>query len=428
MSDPEPTPPAPPAPRAPSLGPRARVALAAGAAAAGLSQRLGRGRGGVIGGEVAHRIAPDLLARLSAGRAIALVSATNGKSTTSTLLAAAVETLGRTAFNTTGSNMETGLVTALANDRTAPYAVLEVDEAYLGPLAAATRPRVATLMNLSTDYLERGVRATRLARHWRETLAAAAAPLTVVANADDPLVTWAAQAATDVVWVAGAMWYRDVTELCRTCLVHLDRDGDRWWCARCGWARPEPAWSWDGELVRGPGGLVRSMGLELPGRAARSNALFALASAVAMGADPSAAADAIARVPGADGRYRPFRVGDHVVRLLLSKNPASWTEVVAYLEGAPGPTVFVIDSRGVGGKDCALIWEAPIEGLAGRPVVASGSRARDLALRLEVAGAIPTVVDDAVEAVRSLPPGEVTVAANYPAFLSLAQRFADLER
>ncbi|HSG86075.1 MAG TPA: hypothetical protein VLA23_07030, partial [Candidatus Limnocylindrales bacterium] len=82
------TPSPPPAAPPPGLDPRTRLALRAGRAAGWLSRRLGRGRGATVSGGVALAIDPHALERLSAGRAIALVSATNGKSTTSWLLAA----------------------------------------------------------------------------------------------------------------------------------------------------------------------------------------------------------------------------------------------------------------------------------------------------------------------------------------------------
>jgi hypothetical protein len=157
----------------PPLPLRSRAALAASRVAGALSTRLGRGRGTVIGGAIAERIDPGLLARLGRDRTTVFLSATNGKSTTAALLAAAVRaTLGRAVHNEGGSNMASGLIVALDADRDAGYAILEVDELYLGPLSRALQPRVITLMNLARDYLERGVRYKRLVRHWREAVAA----------------------------------------------------------------------------------------------------------------------------------------------------------------------------------------------------------------------------------------------------------------
>src|SRR3954469_438796 len=122
------------------------AALLAGRAASGLSRRFGKGRGSQVGGKLAYRLWPHTLDDLARGRHTLLVSATNGKSTTATLAAAAIGTLGTTAFNATGANMEEGLVVALDVDRSAPNAVLETDEAYLDVVVRAARPHAITLM------------------------------------------------------------------------------------------------------------------------------------------------------------------------------------------------------------------------------------------------------------------------------------------
>ena len=112
---------------------RAKVASSVSRTAAALSRAAGRGDGSVIGGWIGLKIDPDLLAHLAAGRAIALVSGTNGKTTTTRLTAAALGVLGPVATNSFGANMPTGHTSALAKAGATPYAVLEVDEHYLRP-------------------------------------------------------------------------------------------------------------------------------------------------------------------------------------------------------------------------------------------------------------------------------------------------------
>ena len=248
---------------------RTRGALAVGRLAAAASRAARRGHGGVVGGTVALRLDPDALRLLARGRTTALVSASNGKSTTAALLAAAVGRLGPTAYNENGSNMASGLVVALEAARHAPYAVLETDESYLGPVTRRRGRAAVALLNLSRDYLERGVRYKPLARHWRETLEAVDWPLTVVANADDPIVTWAARGAKDVVWVAGGDEWSEDGAICRDCIVRLRREGERWWCDSCGQERPEPGWRLVGDVAEGPGVSV-PLRLSVPGQDERA--------------------------------------------------------------------------------------------------------------------------------------------------------------
>src|ERR1041384_6669471 len=110
---------------------RAKVASSVSRTAAALSRAAGRGDGSVIGGWIGLKIDPDLLKNLAAGRAIALVSGTNGKTTTTRFTAAAMQVLGPVATNSFGANMPTGHTSALAKAGTTPFAVLEVDEHYL---------------------------------------------------------------------------------------------------------------------------------------------------------------------------------------------------------------------------------------------------------------------------------------------------------
>src|SRR5437870_4340722 len=93
--------------------------------------------------------------RAAAGRDLALVSGTNGKTTTRTLLVAALATREPVVSNGGGANLPTGLTAALATDRTSRLGVLEVDEPYLPQVVAAVRPRAVVLLNLSRDQLDR---------------------------------------------------------------------------------------------------------------------------------------------------------------------------------------------------------------------------------------------------------------------------------
>ena len=416
--------PDPPPDRSPARLPwLSRGALALGRAAAEASRRSGRGRGAQVGGKVAYRLRPRTLADLAAGRHTALVSATNGKSTTATLLAAAVRALGPTAFNATGANMEEGLVVALDADRRAPYAVLETDEAYLGVVVDATRPQVLVLMNLSRDFLERGVRAKKLAAHWRETIAGIDWPCVVVADTDDPLVAWSVRDAPQLVWVAGEdSWHAD-SMVCRDCLVRLDRSDASWRCPHCGAERAKPDW-WLTEdsgrwVAHGPGQVAVPLPSALPGHASRVNALFALAAATAMDVSPEVAAERVAEVENVDGRYAPHAYGAHVVRVLLAKNPASWTESLATVEEDRKPSlVLAMSSRGAGGgQDTAMLWDAPFERLVGRRVTTAGSRGDELALRLAAAGVdVTRGGPDVVAEISAQPPGDVDLIANWPAF------------
>ena len=163
--------------RRPGLPLRARLATTVGGAAGRASRLAGRGDGSVIGGVIGLRLQPDLLSLLARGRQIVLVTGTNGKTTTTRLITAALGTLGQQiASNAFGANMEAGLVAALARAPDATMAVLEVDEKYMPAMLEATGARVVTLLNLSRDQMDRAAEIWLLARRWRAALAAGRLP------------------------------------------------------------------------------------------------------------------------------------------------------------------------------------------------------------------------------------------------------------
>ena len=222
----------------------------------------------VIGGRVILRLAPDAIAEMAHDRVAALVSATNGKTSTTRLLATAVEQAGAVISQNTGANMTSGVAVTLASGDPAAQAVLEVDEAYLPAIFQATRPRVIILGNLSRDQLDRMNEVAMIARRWRDMLADAG-ETTVVANADDPSIVWAARHAPHVVWVsAGQVWTAD-SAVCLDCGSLLRRGDATWGCPNCGFARPTPAWTleWvdDHGVVHGPQDQRFDLPLSLPG-------------------------------------------------------------------------------------------------------------------------------------------------------------------
>ncbi|HEX7995692.1 MAG TPA: MurT ligase domain-containing protein [Streptosporangiaceae bacterium] len=395
---------------------RARVATTLGEAAGKFSRLTGRGDGSVIGGVVGLRVAPDLLKQLAVGRQIVLVTGTNGKTTTTRLVTAAIGSLGQeVASNAFGANMESGLVSALGGAPDAPYAVLEVDERYLPSMMKATRPRVVVLLNLSRDQMDRAAEIWLVARRWREAFEAMP-DCWVVANADDPLVAWAAGSAGQAVWVAaGQRWHED-SWCCPQCGSHLRRDELGWRCGECGLSRPSARWVLDGENVIDSMGAVRELDLSLPGRANRSNAVMALAVAGLFGADVDQALPNLRSVVSVAGRYTTIERRGRKLHLLLAKNPAGWLEAFDVLDPDHRPVLLAVNAQVPDGKDTSWLWDVDYRVLRGRPVLVSGERRIDLAVRLE-ADEIPFELVDGIEAaVDKVPPGGLDVIANYTAF------------
>ncbi|MBT8228277.1 MAG: DUF1727 domain-containing protein [Dactylosporangium sp.] len=401
---------------------RSKLATSLSRSAAALSRAAGRGDGSVIGGRIGLIIDPELLANLAAGRDIALISGTNGKTTTTRLTTAAMSILGRVATNGLGANMPTGHASALAKAGTTRYAVLEVDEHYLDQVLTATRPRVVGLLNLSRDQLDRAKEVAMMADLWRTTIEAHP-EVHIVANADDPMVTWAAATAKSVTWVAAGQRWHDDSWVCPECGARIERDGDRWWCNGCSLSRPTPQWAVASGGVIDPSGTYRDVRLQLPGRVNLANAATALAIATCFGAPIIHALPRLADVTSIAGRYATVVRDERTIRLLLAKNPAGWLEAFDMAEQAP--TLLSINARDPDGLDTSWLYDVDFSPLRGRRVLITGDRAMDLAVRLEVNGVPFDHVTSFGQALAAVPPGWFEVIANYTAFQDIR---AELDR
>ena len=405
---------------------RTRLAAGLGATAAEVSRRLGGGGGSVIGGRAILAVDPQALSRLAAGRSVALVSGTNGKTTTTSMLATALGTRGPVATNLQGANLPPGLAAALAAGSPGQPAALEVDEAWLARVVAATGPRAVALLNLSRDQLDRNNEVRNLANSWRQAFVGRP-EVTVVANADDPLVVWGAGLAAETVWVGAGQPWTDDAGGCPRCggRIEFGSGAVAWACRDCDLARPDLDVRLEGSSVVWADGRSRvDLDLQLPGRANRANAAMALAVAAILGADPEAAGSALSRLDEIVGRYAVMAAGSVRARLLLAKNPAGWLEVFDFLRPAPAPVVVAINARIADGRDPSWLWDVPFERLQGRLVVATGERSRDLAVRLHYAGVEHVHRPDLVEALGAAGSDEVDVVANYTSFQQLRARLA----
>lgn len=406
------------------LSPRTRLAVLAGRAAGWLSRSTGRGAGATVSGRVLNRIAPSALAELARGQRVALVSATNGKTTTTRMLAAALEAAGTPLVsNSTGANLTSGIAPTLARARDDGVAVIEVDERVVPRVVDPLAAELLVLGNLSRDQLDRFGEVHSVGSSWRR-VAEAHPGLSIVANASDPHVAWAALPAKTT-WVeVGAGWRNDAATCpnCGALLAWTDRGFD---CTGCGFVQPrttnrlEP----DGSLVLD--GERIPLRLRLPGRWNHANAALAITAAVThFGVPPATAAGAAERLTTVAGRYRTVRLDDgRPLRILLAKNPAGWGEVVRHLADRPGGVVIAVNARLADGKDPSWLWDVPYEVLRGHPVAASGDRALDVAVRLRYAEVDHVLEPDPVRAAHLLEGGEVNVIATYTQFSALYRRY-----
>lgn len=413
---------------------RSAVATTAANLATAASRATGRGAGGMIGGLVAGAIDPNIMASLGGGRPVVLVTGTNGKSTTTRMLAGAVRAKHTVATNDGGDNMDAGIISALLAGKDADAIVLECDELHVPKVAERLKPTAFVLLNLTRDQLDRVGEINKIERALRDAVMAHP-DATVIANCDDVLITSIAYDHPNVVWVAaGAGWTGDsVTNprsgghIVRSYLADNEKNAHEqsdWYAVEPlpdgrEFRRPKPDYAVKGEQLVGPEGVVK-LELTLPGRANLGNAAQAIAAAVeAFDIPLDDAVAAAAAVDNVAGRYTTVHLGDHAIHLLLAKNPAGWQEALSMVDRDADGVVIAVNAQQGDGEDVSWLWDVKFEDFGDTHVVAAGERGTDLAVRLTYANIDHELVHDPVAAIRACPPGRVEVLANYTALLNL---------
>ena len=419
------------------------------------SRRLNRG-GTTAPGRVLLRLQPRAIGRLGARleRGSALISATNGKTTTAAMLAAVLERASvPLVHNSAGSNMHWGVATALldAGRRPGELGLFEVDEAWLPAVAAELGPRLIVLSNLFRDQLDRYGELELIAERWAEVVASRSGRARFVLNADDPLIADLGRGVPDVLYFGLDDDTHALPELqhaadskhCRNCgaayvydavwLGHLGR----YRCTSCGQSRPEPAVvarrveldGMDGSRIEldTPAGAC-TVELRLPGLYNVYNALAAVAAALALDVPLEHVRAGLEGFGGAFGRVERIPVGGREVAILLIKNPAGANEVLRTLtlEGEQLDLWIALNDGIADGRDVSWIWDADFELLAGRVrnVTCAGTRAEEMALRLKYAGvdAAPAIERDlgrSLDAAVAAGSGPLYALPTYTALLAL---------
>ena len=412
---------------------RKRLAVVAARALAFGLRFFKLGQGQSLPGRIALKVDPQILAHLAGPLEVVLISGTNGKTTTTALLASGLERSAPTITNAGGSNMTGGIVSALidgiSQNEAARFAALEVDEIYLTPVCRDIVPKAIVLLNLSRDQLDRTQEVRKIARRWKALLGEFPG-VKIVANADDPLVVFAALEAHDVTWVAGGISWTEDSLGCPVCTGRITFSGGSWSCD-CGFSRPEVSWQLSGDsVVTTPEGTI-SLGLSIPGAFNVRNSVMALAGCACLGVAPELSKNGMALVNSVSGRFQtyPLLGTDSHVMLTLAKNPAGWVELIAMVDSWVKDRAIVIglNARLADGRDPSWIWDVSFEVFAGHSVVVCGERATDMALRLRYAEVDALVVPDTYSAivVASKRSSDVVVLANYTCFQSIRK---DLER
>jgi UDP-N-acetylmuramyl tripeptide synthase len=355
------------------------------------------GAASVLPGSIARRIEPRLLQLLSqqVKNGVILIAGTNGKTTTALLLCTILERKGfRVTHNSTGANLENGLMTALLESTNllgtlnADYAILEVDENIVPRVLAPLQPRIILCLNLFRDQLDRYGEVDTISKRWTKVISTLPAETVVIPNADDPTLSNLGQQLPQRVLFFGlnepehyleAIPHAVDSIYCPKCGHSLDYKGvylshlGDFTCPQCGFSKSKTTLEsseWSQILV----GLYN-----------KYNTLAAATAAIELGVDEVTIRDTINTFQAAFGRAEDLVINGKRVRILLSKNPVGTNETIRVVtQSTDKTTLLVLNDRTPDGTDVSWIWDVDTEKLVerGGTLVVSGDRVYDMALRL----------------------------------------------
>lgn len=390
-----------------------------------ISRITKRGSGVMVTGRIILKMQPNAVSALSRNRKVILVSGTNGKTTTTSLIYSALAVKNRVVSNYTGANLFAGLAAALSKNLSAPMAALEVDEMVMPWAIKQTNPEMVVLLNLGRDQLDRLSEVRFVAQKWKDALAELPQSCLILADADDPFVAWAAIDWNNVLWFSSGAYGHIDASTCPSCGIVLQWSPDKaHYSCTCGFEKPNAQWVLTGDELRGPQGQSVKVVSGIPGRAALSNAGRAIVAASYFGVSLQDSLVAIAKIASVDGRFGKLRIGNTDFRLLLSKNPASWRETLATSAAGPKCVLLVVNANTQDGKDTSWLWDVDFAPLKERYVVVTGDRRLDVSARLTVNEIPHHVVDDESSAAILLGEVDADLIASYTAFHRLAKSVA----
>ena len=396
------------------MGVRLGLEVTAARTAGWLSRAAGRGGGTTLPGKLLWKLDPDAVDRLAEALpgGVALVSATNGKTTTTAMAASILGADRRLVWNRAGANLLSGIASALIAGDGAELGLLEVDEAALPEAVQRTRPRALLLANLFRDQLDRYGELELVAERWRKMAAALPDGSTLVVNADDPVVADLAEGTSrtlrfgldDPRHARPALQHAADSKYCVRCgapyfydAAYVGHLGD-YRCEACGHARPPLDVAARSIELMGLAGsrfeLETPMGstpveLSLPGLYNVYNAAAAASLAIALETPLERIRTGLESFGAAFGRFERISTGAKNLVVLLIKNPAGANEALRTLEtGIPPTLVIALNDAIADGRDVSWIWDVDFEPLLPHVhrVIATGERAAELGLRLVYGG------------------------------------------
>ena len=403
-----------------------------GKSVAGAVKLRGRGGGQALPGLVVEKAVPGYLAAMlkQLPNGVVIITGTNGKTTTTKMVVELLQAGGkRVLTNPTGSNLTRGIISSVSQQAKKSgkllfdIAVFELDEAYASYFTRLFRPHWVLGLNASRDQLDRFGEVDAIARLIGDTMLAATTG--IVTNADDKrLSALAAQAP-----VAAVVYYGVAPEL----LSYFPRDDelvsvDPQKATIAAADVPLDVWL---KSFHETTAVYEIEGTEYPGQLQvtgqhnfqNAAAALALVHRLLPDTPPERLLEWLGHVGPAFGRGQVYRLKNgSSLQLALVKNPASFRQGLASYLTPDAQVMIAINDRVADSRDMSWLWDIDFTPLQSSSVRTAGTRAVDMALRLQYDDiAAETIEPDLEKALArfAVETGDKVIFATYTAMLRL---------
>ncbi len=416
-----------------------------------------RGGGSSFPGKLAEKIDKDILKNLSSTYDVIMVTGTNGKTLTTTLISNIIRLRdGSVLTNPTGANLRQGVITSFITSpdrKQAKVAVLEIDEATLKYITPHIKPKFIVFTNVFRDQMDRY---GEIYTTYGEMVKGAsfAQEAMIIANGDLPIFN-SGDLANPIQFYGfnhiedGEFSVNPNTDgiLCPQC-EHILRykkityaNQGKYYCPNCEFKRPDLTYELNRInrlTIQDANFTIGDTEFHLPVAGVYNlyNALAAYSVAKAMDIDDALIKQGFEEVNKVFGRQEVVKIGKKDLILNIMKNPVGVNQLIDLisLEKDPFSLFILLNDRPADGTDVSWIWDGKFEELlsqADRPVLISGLRADDLKQRIEVCGLtdeeilVEKNLNEITRCLQNLPNKKVYVLATYTAMLDLRKVFKE---
>lgn len=345
----------------------------------------GQGRGTALPGLIIEKYFPFIIPYiLKQSPYTILITGTNGKTTTRTILSNVLQTKDGVIQNRSGSNLKRGILSEIISQSnfwgkvSAKYAIFEVEEATIPKLTQLLKPKQIIVTNLYRDQLDAYGEIDRTQKFIQEAINNSP-QAEIILNGDDPRVRnldTKKNKATHYFQIDDPLKYRFNYEG-ETQVGLLEES----FTAQSLKINPDLSTSFEylGEKIT----------LNIPGYYHVYNVLASIASAEILNIKLKDIVRAIENTKPAFGRGEIVQYMDKNIHILLVKNPAGFNlnlDLLTHI--ANSEIIFILNDKIADGKDVSWIWDSQLEILnkiKPKTIICSGTRASDMLLRVKYA-------------------------------------------